>query len=130
MSDLTDANVSNILKAVFSAEVALPANLYIGLKVGGSEVAGDGYARQAVVRNATNFVVDQANRKVTLATEVTGWTASGGDWGSVASAALFTAATGGSEIVSSDLQTPRDVLDGESFSIPANVWAVSMPESV
>lgn len=127
MDELSDLNIANILKALFTAEVSLGASLYVALKVGGSEVSGNGYARQAITRSNTTFTVDQANRQATLAIQVSGWQAVGGAWGSVSAAALYTASTGGAELVSTSLQTARDVLDGETFDLAAGVWTISFP---
>lgn len=86
---------------------------------GGTEVAGSGYARQAIAFSGA------ANPVTGPAAQVT-FTASGGSWGTITHWAVFDAATGGNMLVYGPLATARTVGNGESAVAAAGAFSVSL----
>jgi hypothetical protein len=81
---------------------------------GGTEVSGNGYARQSVTFNAAS----SPGGTTSNASEVS-FTASGGDWGTITHAAIFDASTGGNMLWHGALSSQRTVNDGDTLSFAA-----------
>ena len=123
------AYANEILDYLFGS--GSPATLYIGLYTdapnadgtGGTEVAGGSYARAAVTNNATNWPaaalgVKQNANAITFAT-------ASANWGTVESAGVFAASSGGVPKYFGNLDTARTVNIGDAFSFAANQFVIT-----
>jgi hypothetical protein len=116
----SQAYSNTILDALFGS--GSPATLYIGLftdtpgpdGTGGTEVTGGSYARKAVTNDATNWPAAAAGVKSNGAA-ITFVTASA-LWGAVEGVGVFAASSGGTPMYFGDLDTPRTVNNGDTFS--------------
>jgi len=81
---------------------------------GGTEVSGNGYARQAVT-----FAAASTPGGTTSNTDAQSFTANGGNWGSVTHIGIFDALTTGNLLWHGSLVAPKTVNDGDTleFSI-------------
>ena len=107
-----------------------PATLYLALFTaapgetgGGTEVSGNGYARQQITFAAAS-IGDGSTRVPSgqtgaLSSNSPTYTAAGGDWGTLVAVAVYDAATGGNEVFYSTLDTQRQVKNGDTFAMPA-----------
>lgn len=88
---------------------------------GGTEVAGNGYSRQAATFAAASSPGGTTNNTGALS-----YTASGGDWGTVTHLGIFTAATGGNLLWYGSLSAPRIVNDGDTLSFAVGAVALTL----
>jgi len=118
---------NKVLAYVFSgtAYSSPSANLYVALFTsspgetgGGTELSGNGYVRQLVALTTTNSSSTNAS-----AIEFPVATAS---WGTITSAAIFDASTGGNMLAYSDLTASKTIASGDVFRIPANNLTVTL----
>ncbi len=115
-----------ILDHVFAAQVYTPpVTHYVALYTvaptdagGGTEVAGNGYARVAVTANLTNWPASVGGA-IANGVAFTFPPASGGNWGTIVAMAILDAATAGNFMGWADLTTDKPVNDGgvASFEI-------------
>ena len=77
-----------------------------------TEVAGNGYARQAVA-------FDAAASGATANAALESFTASGGNWGTITHVGLYDASSAGNLLAYCALTTPRTINDGETFIVAA-----------
>ena len=78
---------------------------------GGTEVAGNGYARQAVT-----FAAAASPGGTTNNTGAVSFTAAGGAWGTVTHVGIFDAVTTGNMLWHGPLAAPRTVNDGDTLT--------------
>ncbi len=78
---------------------------------GGTEVAGNGYGRQAVA-----FEAATSPDGTTANTGAVSFTAAGGNWGSITHMAIFTAATGGNMLWHGALAAARTINDSDTLT--------------
>ena len=104
-----------------AANPTRPSALYLALFTtatseagGGTELSGNGYAREAVTFSAATTPDGNTSNSA----EVT-FTASGGNWGSITHAALMDAATGGNMWFQGPLSSSRTINDGDTLSFAA-----------
>jgi hypothetical protein len=120
---------NTILDALFGS--GTPATLYIGIYTsapssdgtGGTEVTGGSYARVAVTNNAGNWPAASSGSKHN-ANAITFATATA-NWGSVVSAGVFAASSGGTPYYFGDLDTARTVNNGDTFSFAATQFVIT-----
>lgn len=123
------AYANEILDYLFGS--GSPATLYIGLYTdapnadgtGGTEVTGGDYARKAVTNNDTEWPdavdgVKQNANAITFATATA-------NWGTVESAGVFAASSGGTPKYFGDLDTARTVNNGDAFSFAADQFVIT-----
>lgn len=131
MSDeLCTEGLQFILEAAFSEEQAVPANFYVGLCTDASvaedasladltELSGNGYSRQTVASDNTDFTSAAAgtnDRKVT--TKTVTFTASGGAWSGAVHAFIGTTTDDSGKLVAvAALSTTRTLQDGDSLQV-------------
>lgn len=120
---LENALLDHVLGTV---EFTMPTQLYLALFTaapgeagGGTEVAGSGYGREAIDFAAAAAGVAANSALITF-------TASGGDWGTVSSWALFDAETSGNMLFYGSLSISRTVLDGDSLTVAIGAITVTM----
>jgi hypothetical protein len=130
MSSFTDYTENLALTYLFTTGSATrPTAWYVGLFTaapsdtgGGTEVSGNGYARVVTGTisgsgTATTF---------TNAAAIEFAAASGGNWGTVGWAGIFTASTGGTLLAWAPLTTAKAINDGDIFRIPASSLSITL----
>ena len=118
MANFTDYGEQLVTAFVLTnAAVTRPTSWYLGVGTGHTdtgltgEPSGNGYARQQVTFNASGGVG-------TLADAETFGPASD-SWGTIASAGIFDAATGGNALITGALAASRVVESGDSLTVAA-----------
>lgn len=120
MSDLTDYAENEILDHLLgTGAFTSPTNVYLGLcttapsdSTGGTEVSGNGYARQAVAFGAASS--GSADNSGTIS-----FTASGGNWGDITHWELWDALTTGNRLMHGALTSSRTINDGDTLEFAA-----------
>ena len=136
-----DEGEEYMVKTAFTEELTVPTSFYIGLddRDGDAhsapaeadtladlagEPSGDGYARQGVASDGTDWTSQQDGTSgdwEALSKEVT-FAASGGDWPVVSTLFLATSSDGtGRLLVTKALSSDRTILDGESLKCTLTV---------
>jgi hypothetical protein len=130
MSSFTDYTENLALTYLFNTgAVTRPTAWYVGLFTaapsdtgGGTEVTGNGYARVSAGTisgsgTATTF---------TNAAAIEFAAASGGNWGTIGWAGIYTASTGGTLLAWAPLTTSKAINDGDIFRIPASSLSITL----
>jgi hypothetical protein len=130
MSSFTDYTENLTLTYLFTTDsVTRPTAWYVGLFTaapsdtgGGTEVTGSGYARVSAGTisgsgTATTF---------TNAAAIEFAAASGGNWGTIGWAGIFSASTGGTLLAWAPLTTSKAINDGDIFRIPASSLSITL----
>lgn len=130
MSSFTDYTENLALTYLFNTgAVTRPTAWFVGLFTaapsdtgGGTEVTGNGYARVSAGTisgsgTATTF---------TNAAAIEFAAASGGNWGTIGWAGIFTASTGGTLLAWAPLTTSKAINDGDIFRIPASSLSITL----
>jgi hypothetical protein len=130
MSSFTDYTENLALTYLFTTGSATrPTAWYVGLFTaapsdtgGGTEVTGNGYARVSAGTisgsgTATTF---------TNAAAIEFAAASGGNWGTIGWAGIFTASTGGTLLAWAPLTTAKAINDGDIFRIPTSSLSITL----
>jgi hypothetical protein len=130
MSSFTDYTENLALTYLFNTgSVTRPTAWYVGLFTaapsdtgGGTEVTGNGYARVSAGTisgsgTATTF---------TNAAAIEFAAASGGNWGTIGWAGIYTASTGGTLLAWAPLTTAKAINDGDIFRIPASSLSITL----
>lgn len=81
-----------------------------------TEPIGNGYAREAVTANVTNFPAASGGA-IANGTLIDFGTATGGSWGTITDIAICDAATNGNLIAYAALSASKTVADGDSLQI-------------
>jgi hypothetical protein len=126
MANLSDYSENLLLKFHLTAEaVTRPAAWYVGVGTGHSdtglsgEPSGNGYARQAATFTVTG---DTAENDALL----TFGPNTGTNWGTMASVAIFDAATSGNCLWSGALTDSRAIAVGDSLTIAAGALTATL----
>jgi len=127
MSALSDYAETLLANFIANATTATrPTTRYLALFTaapsdsgGGTEVSGSGYARQAVTFGA-------ASSGVTANTSTHTYTAAGGAWGTITHFGIFDALTGGNLLWHGAVTTSRTIADGESLTVAASAFTLTM----
>ena len=130
MSSCTDYTENLALTYMFNTgAVTRPTAWFVGLFTaapsdtgGGTEVTGNGYARVSAGTisgsgTATTF---------TNAAAIEFAAASGGNWGTIGWAGIYTASTGGTLLAWAPLTTSKAINDGDIFRIPASSLSITL----
>lgn len=132
MGRLSDADANNMLDVRFGAVASTaPATYYVALSTTAptntgtnvTEPSGGGYARVAVVNNATNFPA-AASRAKSNGTVVTFPTATA-SWGTITHFALYDAATAGTMRAWGALTTSQAVASDAIADFPAGSLTIT-----
>lgn len=118
---------NKLLDQLFNATAyTFPTTLYVALCTAtvvegdtGStitEPSGNGYARVAVTANTTNFPAASGGA-LSNGVAITGFTASGGSWGTITDIAICDASSAGNVLAYDALAASKTVGDGDSFQI-------------
>ena len=130
-----DEGEEYLVKVAFSEELAVPANHYIGLddRVAlaeddtlaslTDEPVGNGYSRQAVATDNTDYTCSQVGGNWQAKTKTVTFTASGGSIGPVQNCFLTDQAAGavGDLYCSLALSQSRTLADGESLDVDMTI---------
>ncbi len=121
MAALSDYAENLLLNFILTGAGSAPSNLYLGLYTtapndagGGTELSGNGYSRQAITFNTasgTGGTTDNSN--------VTSFTASGGDFGNIVALGIFDAQTSGNLLWHGAIATNKTVYSGDSIQFAA-----------
>lgn len=124
---------AQLAAALGGAAYAAPATWYVALSLSAFDPALDGaslneptgasYARVAIANDTTTFPAGSgvAPFSITLAIDVA-FAQATEDWGTILSAYLCDAATGGNACYGADATDPTPVLTNGKLTIPANTW--------
>lgn len=132
MGRLSDADANNMLDVRFGAVASTaPATYYVALSTTAptntgtnvTEPSGGGYARVAVVNNATNFPA-AASRAKSNGTVVT-FPAATASWGTITHFALYDAATAGTMRAWGALTTSQAVASDVIADFPAGSLTIT-----
>lgn len=120
MGAMTEATANKLLDHVLgTAAFTPPTAVYVALRAGGAEVSGGGYARQRVVFSPAAAKVASNTANVTFPRATA-------NWGVITGLSLFTAQTGGSEIVRVNLTSSVDVNVNDTAVIPVGALVVTI----
>ena len=119
MSDyLEDAFLDHFLG---TSSTSSPTNVYVALHTAdptdagtGTEVSGNGYARQTISFDASSSGTASNSSAVEFPA------ASGGNFGTITHIGLWDASTGGNLLFHSALTTSKTIADGDIFKIAAS----------
>lgn len=89
------------------------------------EPTGYGYARKSLTNNLTNFPTAAAGAKANGAA-VTGWSASGGNWGTISDIGCVDASSAGNMLGWCDATVPKPVNDGDTAEIAIGDFDVTL----
>lgn len=121
-----------MIKVCFTEVVSVPAAYYLGLDARTTlaevdtlaslvdEPSGDGYARQAINSDGTDWTAqkDAGSGDWEAESKECSFTASGGNWGAVTKAFLATSSDGSGKLIASKaLSQSRTVNDGETLKV-------------
>ena len=130
MGSLSDVYENNALDALLGPGFTRPATVYVALYTamptdagGGTEVAGNGYARVAVPNDSTNWPVAISGQKKNGTAIV--FPQATGSWGTIVGFGLFDAATAGIMICWGALGTSKPVAAGETPQFAANAIMIT-----
>jgi len=131
MSSFSDYTENLVLTWLLtSGSATRPTAWYVGLFTaapsdtgGGTEVAGNAYAR---VATGTIGVSGTSPTTATNSAAIEFSAASGGNWGTVTHAAIFDASTSGNMLAWAELTTSRTINDGDVFRIPASSLTITL----
>lgn len=136
MSALSDYLENKIVDQLFRGQAySFPSTLYVGLVTvaendagGGTEVAGNGYARVAVTNSLANWAGTQSAGSTTASSGTSGTTSNNNtisfptptaSWGTLVGFGIWDAATGGNLLVYGALTVSKTINTGDVVDFPA-----------
>lgn len=103
-----------------------PSTIYLALYTtapgetgGGTEVSGNGYARQAITLSAASGGSASNSSDITFPTAT-------GSWGTIVAAGIFDASSGGNLLLWGDLTQSKTVDAGEQLKFPAGNLTITL----
>ncbi len=131
MSEASDYVENQILNCYLNqGNVTAPTAIYLGLHSAdptdddGGEISGNGYARVAITDKFDTAT--GAGGSVSSNADITGFTASGGDWATVTHVGIHTASADGELLFHTPLASSVTVADGDSFQISSGNLTVTV----
>lgn len=126
MSDFSNYLEDAVLNHVFGGDAyTSPSSVYLALYTtaptdagGGTQVSGNGYARQEIT-------FDAADSGEVTSTSPVSFTASGGSFGTIVAVGVFDASTGGNLLAWKAI-TPVTINDTDTLTFPAGDITVSL----
>jgi hypothetical protein len=130
MSSFTDYTENLALTYLFTTgAVTRPTAWFIGLFTaapsdtgGGTEVTGNGYSRVSAGTISGSSTVTT----FTNAAAIEFGAATGGNWGTIGWAGIYSASTGGTLLAWAPLTTSKTINDGDIFRIPASSLSITL----
>lgn len=131
MSEASDYVENQILDCYLNqGDITAPTAIYLGLHSAdptdddGGEISGNGYARVAIT---TKFdAASGTGGSLSSNADITGFTASGGDWATVTHIGIHDASTAGNLLFHTPLASSVTVADGDSFQISSGNLTVTV----
>ena len=128
MSSFSDALENNVLDHYFRNQASIgTATVYVALYTadpsdagGGTELSGNGYARQAVTFGAASGGVISNSGDLTFGPNTTS------DWGTVVAAGVFTLSSGGTLLAWTGLTVDKPVAVGDSATIATGALSITL----
>ena len=112
------AEAGQILSKIFGGvNFTAETTWYIGLRAGGVELSGGGYARVAVTNNTTNFPTVATN--ILVNGTAIAFPAASADWTQADEVGLWVASSGGSPKHTGTLDSPVTIRAGQTRSFAA-----------
>ena len=132
MSEASDYVENQILNCYLNqTNITAPTAIYVGLHTAdptdagsGAEVSGNGYARVAITDKFGT--ASGTGGSVSSNADITGFTASGGNWGTVSHIGIYDASTSGNLLFHTALDSSAAVNDGDSFQISSGNLTVTV----
>ena len=132
MSEASDYVENQILNCYLNqTNITAPTAIYVGLHTAdptdagsGAEVSGNGYARVAITDKFGT--ASGTGGSVSSNADITGFTASGGNWGTVSHIGIYDASTAGNLLFHTALDSSATVNDGDSFQISSGNLTVTV----
>lgn len=132
MSEASDYVENQILNCYLNqTNITAPTNIYVGLHTAdptdagsGAEVSGNGYARVEITDKFGT--ASGTGGSVSSNADITGFTASGGNWGTVSHIGIYDASTSGNLLFHTALDSSATVNDGDSFQISSGNLTVTV----
>ena len=132
MSEASDYVENQILNCYLNqTNITAPTNIYLGLFTsapsdagGGTEVSGNGYTRIEITDKFS--AASGTGGSLSSNADITGFTADGGDWGTVTSIGIFDASTSGNLLFYTALDSSATVNNGDSFQISSGNLTVTV----
>jgi len=132
MSEASDYVENQILNCYLNqTAITAPAAIYLALHSsdptddGGGELAvSNGYARVAITDKFD--AATGAGGSISSNADITGFTASGGDWATVTHVGIHTASADGQLLFHTPLASSVTVVDGDSFQISSGNLTVTV----
>ena len=132
MSEASDYVENQILNCYLNqTNITAPTAIYVGLHTAdptdagtGTEVSGNGYARVAITDKFGT--ASGTGGSLSSNADITGFTASGGNWGTVSHIGIYDASTSGNLLFHTALDSSATVNDGDSFQISSGNLTVTV----
>ena len=132
MSEASDYVENQILNCYLNqTNITAPTNIYVGLHTAdptdagsGAEVSGNGYARVEITDKFGT--ASGTGGSISSNADITGFTASGGNWGTVSHIGIYDASTSGNLLFHTALDSSATVNDGDSFQISSGNLTVTV----
>ena len=132
MSEASDYVENQILNCYLNqTNITAPTNIYLGLHTAdptdagsGAECSGNGYARVEITDKFS--AASGTGGSISSNADITGFTASGGAWGTVTHIGIYDASTSGNLLFHTALDSSATVNDGDSFQISAGNLTVNV----
>lgn len=145
MAAMSNYLENKIIDEIFRAQAfSAPAGLYIGLLTaapsdtgGGTEVSGNGYARQNLAPSLTNWAGTQSAGSTTASSGTSGTTSNNStvsfptptaSWGTVVSFGIYDASTSGNLLFYGSLTIPKTINQGDTISFAAGALTVQIDD--
>ena len=132
MSEASDYVENQILDCYLNqSNITAPTAIYLGLHTAspaddasGTEVSGNGYARVAIT---TKFsAASGTGGSLSSNADITGFAASGGNWGTVSHVGIWDASTSGNLLFHTALDSSAAVNDGDSYQISSGNLTITV----
>ena len=132
MSEASDYVENQILNCYLNqTNITAPTNIYVGLHTAdptdagsGAEVSGNNYSRIEITDKFGT--ASGTGGSVSSNADITGFTATGGDWGTITHIGIYDASTSGNLLFHTALDSSATVNDGDSFQISAGNLTVNV----
>ena len=131
MSEASDYVENQILDCYLNqGNITAPTAIYLGLHSSdptdddGGEISGNGYARVAITDKFD--AASGTGGSLSSNADITGFTASGGDWATVTHVGIHTASTAGELLFHTPLASSVTVANGDSFQISSGNLTVTV----
>ena len=132
MSEASDYVENQILNCYLNqTNITAPTAIYVGLHTAdptdagsGVEVSGNGYARVAITDKFGT--ASGTGGSLSSNADITGFTASGGNWGTISHIGIWDASTSGNLLFHTALDSSATVNDGDSFQISSGNLTVTV----